>query len=380
MKQSNQNKDETLESKVKKTRLRSLITAGMGLVAAGMITFLGYNNWRNQPVFHDDLNAVAPRSFNLESITEANQFLLDFPSEIPGASSVDKYITPDARYTLVHIRQTHDEDGILKIIDSVYDHFFLGNMPVKTLDNLKNFIDIYDAFIRTINLVEDIANNQKNIHDIVDQITDNHPDVPIFLEGYAIEDRQQVENFTNLTDMLYESISTRLINNQHYAQDIRTALSFMRLHRNSIDNQQDGMFETYDEIMEKSKEYTKIIDRAMYYPGGTELLSRKKYLNLHPAETAEAHSSINREEYTADMSEKREDAALQLISDLGSTYSIIIYGAAHAWGGNKSFGRSYPTEGRLSMKDNIAEWNKRNPDKKFSLIEITPESHIKREY
>ncbi|MBI4141686.1 hypothetical protein HY484_02050 [Candidatus Woesearchaeota archaeon] len=39
--------------------------------------------------------------------------------------------------------------------------------------------------------------------------------------------------------------------------------------------------------------------------------------------------------------------------------SVTVYGAAHDW------------------KDNIVEWNKLHPDKKFSLIVVTPEALAK---
>ena len=78
--------------------------------------------------------------------------------------------------------------------------------------------------------------------------------------------------------------------------------------------------------------------------------------------------------------DNREDILLQYIADQNEPLAISVYGGAHAWGGRESFGTSYPTTERTSLKDkdNIAEWNKKHPDKKFSLIEITPTHYEKK--
>ena len=74
--------------------------------------------------------------------------------------------------------------------------------------------------------------------------------------------------------------------------------------------------------------------------------------------------------------EDREDILLELIAKdkkNENLMQIVIYGEDHVFGGKKSCGKDYS---RTSTKDNIYEWNKKNPDKKFSLIEIFPEGSI----
>jgi len=71
----------------------------------------------------------------------------------------------------------------------------------------------------------------------------------------------------------------------------------------------------------------------------------------------------------------REDSVLELIVKNKDTRAVVVFGAKHAWGGKQSFGDVYSLEGRESYKDNIYEWNLKNPDKKFSLIEVIPNSY-----
>ena len=52
-------------------------------------------------------NISAPRYFNLEEAVGANSLLINFPDEIPGAKSIEKYLVPEAKYCMVHIRQYH---------------------------------------------------------------------------------------------------------------------------------------------------------------------------------------------------------------------------------------------------------------------------------
>ena len=53
----------------------------------------------------------------------------------------------------------------------------------------------------------------------------------------------------------------------------------------------------------------------------------------------------------------RENAALDIISKSQKPLNVLVYGGLHWFG------------------DNIHEWNQRNPNKKYSLIEITPKNY-----
>ncbi len=62
------------------------------------------------------------------------------------------------------------------------------------------------------------------------------------------------------------------------------------------------------------------------------------------------------EEINYNVLTRREDTLLEKVTDKGVQIAIATYGAAHNWA------------------DNILKWNEENPDDKFSLMVITPES------
>jgi len=53
--------------------------------------------------------------------------------------------------------------------------------------------------------------------------------------------------------------------------------------------------------------------------------------------------------------EKRENDLLDIIYNNGDTFAIVVYGARHNW------------------KNNIYEWNIKNPANKFSHVIIVPQ-------
>lgn len=55
--------------------------------------------------------------------------------------------------------------------------------------------------------------------------------------------------------------------------------------------------------------------------------------------------------------EAREDVLLELVAQRGDPLALTIYGSGHSWA------------------NNVEEWNTQNPDKKFSLIEVTTNSY-----
>lgn len=90
-------------------------------------------------------------------------------------------------------------------------------------------------------------------------------------------------------------------------------------------------------------------------------------LKLVPAENADVYSRalesiqantavdspIRRENILSD----RENALLEIIAERGDPVAMTVYGGFHDW------------------SDNIRVWNRRHPDHKFGLIEITPSSY-----
>ena len=122
--------------------------------------------------------------------------------------------------------------------------------------------------------------------------------------------------------------------------------------------------------------------------GGALGLGAEGRINLKPCNTRESYNQTRKLIYLARsgksaeereealIHEYREDVVLWLISNDADSASVVVFGAANEWGGQESCGPEY-REGdllgrTLSNKDNIAQWNRDHPDKKFSLIEISP--------
>jgi hypothetical protein len=76
-----------------------------------------------------------------------------------------------------------------------------------------------------------------------------------------------------------------------------------------------------------------------------------------PAETKKGLDNATRYGTDKTVLEDRENIALEIISKSKNPLDILIYGGAHQFG------------------DNINEWNEKNPGKKYSLIEVTPENY-----
>ncbi len=96
--------------------------------------------------------------------------------------------------------------------------------------------------------------------------------------------------------------------------------------------------------------------------GAELLLFNEGKISLIPAETYEGYTlpKVARDSGEVDFSltfDRRENEVLEIVSESQYPINIVTFGGAHFFG------------------DNILEWNKQNPDKRYSLIEITPESY-----
>jgi len=154
----------------KKTGKRLLTKIGLGLIATALpaLATIKYNSWRNEPVPRENVSLTAPRYFDLDSAKGANRQLLDFPTEIPGAAKVDRYLTPDARYCLVHIRQKH-------LVDD-------------TPEELK----------------EEISSVQGDIHSILDYLTTKQKVSGVYTEAVTRSSEDMVNDLAELSRKLNE--------------------------------------------------------------------------------------------------------------------------------------------------------------------------------
>jgi hypothetical protein len=70
----------------------------------------------------------------------------------------------------------------------------------------------------------------------------------------------------------------------------------------------------------------------------------------------------------------REDILLRQVADQTEPIALCVYGAV-MFGGKKLLRGKLQPKQKTIPKDNITIWNRVNPNRKFSLIEITPRSY-----
>jgi len=106
-----------------------------------------------------------------------------------------------------------------------------------------------------------------------------------------------------------------------------------------------------------------LIKRYYFVPGAGVMLGSQGDIKVLPAEKPmifeRARRNPKNKKYVFDA---RENALLELVDEQGDAFSIVLYGAKH------------------DFKDNIYVWNQQNPNKKFSLIEVTAKSKIPMEF
>jgi len=120
-------------------------------------------------------------------------------------------------------------------------------------------------------------------------------------------------------------------------------------------------------------------DRQLAYEGKIRLLPGELPNKEADEMTKELRKGkkIEYDKYQKVIFEEREDGSVVVAAGRRGIIQNFGYGGKHAFGGKESCGPDYSLEGRVSKKDNIAEWNKLQmllPEKErviLSLIEIT---------
>lgn len=285
----------------------------------GLVGFLGLGVGGALYVFNrrtDDNKLL--EEFNRE--TEANRWLEEFPLQIPGAREIRKYRTEGAKHCLVHILQRHYLFGL------------------KTNKKREDF------------LTDDIKDVQRDIYTILSYLIDNCSLKDVYDEGVVSENIDYYDNMI---------------------------LKFWRKYEESLSPK--ARLDKVQVVKKFQEDNHKFLERIGSIPGAVLRLALEKKVILKAAETIEVNKLINKDDKKWFPNEKnmdeREDALFKLIGDSGNSIGVVVYGGGHAWGGKQSFGESYSLEGRISWKDNIYEWNLKNPNKKFSLIEVVPSSY-----
>ncbi len=302
------------------------------------------------------LATAVPAFMNACARTEAENIAYAFPNEIPGAAKIQKYHMPGARYCLVHIRQRHI-----------------------TPFNPNNLVDkLHGDHIPSMRELELVNKHQKVIYDILERLRALGIIGAVYIEG--------------MTSRLWDRITKKGLlegiispDNENLEREIRMLEGAAR--RKVIWEEEIPKGSTAEEVIKsreknleaKRAELRAFRDRYKYaYGGELRLVYEGKlkpgFEDESALEQAEKELNATGKPGVA-VYDRREDALLEIISGQGSPLAVVPFGGFHAWGGKKSCGEGYDMSERESGKDNLFEWNRLHPDKKFSLIEVVPDFH-----
>lgn len=303
-----------------------------------------------------------PYNSKSESLTPANLALIDFPDELPGSVRVDKYMTPNAKFCLVHIRQMHfavgatpeEENNIIAVQSDIYSmlDYLIEHEGLKNVYGEGVFETTELSSTRWGRRREQLRgsfNNQRRYTPLFIDIINQHQRKIDELK-YDVQSEGYVEAVGNLNsgtedmrDLLEEKIQ-RLMNYENY-------------------------------VNEEIEEIRRI---KLLYSGAEGLLESEGRIKIRAGETKVAHDRCTKNWHTEeryDFLDDREEVLLKKVSEHNEPLAVTVYGGLHAFGGRDSFGEDYLFLGRPEIGDNIAEWNQQHPHEKFSLIEITPNSY-----
>jgi hypothetical protein len=156
----------------------------------------------------------------------------------------------------------------------------------------------------------------------------------------------------NILDIMY-----------YFKENYQTNESFAEVASRDITSEESDAY--YNKILESLKKsgffYEEFrngeVDSYKYIPGAELILSGLGEMKLLETESYELNDLSWNSEKPEKYFDSREDYVLNKISQKNSPLCLLIYGGGH------------------NFRNNIKKWNKTNPEKKFSLIEITPENY-----
>jgi len=302
-----------------------------------------------------------PKDFagELVALNEANGFLFDL-NEVPGAKKIEKYLTKDAKYCLVHVRQVHIKEdlrleklaevrrvqkNVYKILSYLHDNFAVNEVYVEGITPENEYQENWKA---------QMSKPQGEWKE--KQITECKSQLKV------LEEKQKDEKFISL---LYPEKEDA----DNYREYLRKLIAIKKSVLEEL-MQIHGQFQLFEY---KLREYF-----AAYQ------LAQEGKITLLAAEDAEMNRiGLARLEAdkrvtwwnAMDILDNREDYIFETASRRRDPLVVCLFGGGHAFGGTHSFGKNYSLADRVSLIDNIAKHNFYHPDKKFSLIEITPEDY-----
>jgi len=310
-------------------------------------------------------NLVVPYGYSSDKDTsrEANKILLDFPNKVPGAKSVEKFLTPDATLCLIHIRQIHKRPGIL--------------------NNERERVELV----------------QKDIYKILSFLIENNKILDVCVEGIC-----EASRINSILSVEYKLSIERLAEIKSLKLEIEMCektlkdKNFMKTFYPKKEEAEKYKEKMLERINLKKSELNDVQSQYDYYlslkkrdiiNGAALILAGEGKICILPAETIYGNDRAVEEIYNLVgktkipfyeasifyILENRENIFLQMMSASKDPLVILVFGGVHAFGGEKSFGKYYYLKDRISLIDNLYYWNRSNPDKKISLIEIVPQNY-----
>ena len=290
--------------------------------------------------------------------TLANKLLDEFPDEIPGAREVEKQKVIGADKTLVHVRQQHLTTRTEE-----------GDEEWKRTEAVQN--DIYEILSYLI--------SEKDLKKVYrEALIPEHMEIISLaadLEGRFREISASLQKSTGAFADFYQKRIASIEEELKDEDQIRIG-AFLRFGEDpqGITNYRAELFEELSDFKTKSldlkNESTPYVAEYEIVDGAADKLYLEGKIEILPVETMEANllagfvaeDVVNGEKVDARkhdfiVMQKRENIALEIIAKNSDALNVMIYGGAHYWG------------------DNINSWNSQNPNQKYSLIEITPESY-----
>jgi len=311
------------------------------------------------------------RAYLFDDETAANKWYDEFPEKIPGAREARKAIrAPQARYVLAHLRQKHHIDGI-------------SEQDMQEVTKVQN--DLYQS----LDFLVKTGRVKKIYNEAVDP--DKELDLRLFKQAKAFDrlldysmaaEPEEGDSFTK-TSMQRIKDLTKVLNNPSTPEQSKAGI------RKVISAMEDSM-KKHEELTRQRQENKKILlehkeqsdasrqqfeDDITKYADAAARLYVEGRLDIVAAETYEANAKAGIKFYEyiletvkkgkalpmpKEVTEDREDILLDFVSRQEDPVAVTKYGGFHDW------------------SDNIPKWNEAHPDKKFSLIVVTPQSYVER--
>jgi len=316
----------------------ALWIAAAGLVTATGIGSLLYyrkgqdrlpnSNSLEQKIDSNEKPVSSPPPLKFKTAEEA---FGEFPEEIPGVDRIEKHYTKDAKYCLVHFKQSHityipEEFGFIEALRRIKDNNeWKGIASEYGIDKkFEELITGYEGFYSYIN------NAQKDIYKGLSFLIDDIGLSDVIAEGFTEKDNLSLQRIK-----------------EKRSNTLQVILGV-------------GIFAKDKPLLSKGIESENI----RYLLGAARLLASERKLNLSPAESSslleKARSTLySKSKIEEQLHQDRENVVLDNTIRNSLPLSVVVYGSEH------------------EFWDNIQKWNREHPNQKFSLIELYP---INRKY